>query len=64
VRGELVEPTGLQVWCRVLFELLDAARDELDDASYEAFVDIALRRTSRELARLGQVELDDWRAAA
>jgi hypothetical protein len=53
--------SALQVWQGGAFDLLDDAREALDERAYRAFVDILHRRVTRELMR---VEFDLWRAAA
>lgn len=44
--------TALQVWLEAIFAALLDARDELDDASYVAFVFVLTERLGIESARL------------
>ena len=38
------EPTPLQTWTAALFDVLDDARDQLDERAWQAFVSIACDR--------------------
>jgi hypothetical protein len=47
VNARVPRSTPLQVWYERLSALLDLAGEQLDEASYEVFVDLAFRRIAR-----------------